>query len=345
MSTTENLLFIDANKYLDLYRTNTGKALLGPLSDLAGHIFVTQQVVNEVQRNKVRVAIEFINSKFKDLQLQMFNVPDHLTGVNPDEGKALRKQMIDIAKQIKELNKSLESFANGIVDQIVNEKDEVFQALVPIFATATLYSSEELQRARSRRELGNPPGKKTDTLGDQLSWEPVLTCMKGKKRLWIISRDEDYGSFYGDKGFLNRFLYNEVRQLDSDAEVFFFNETSKGIEHFIHVTGLKAKHRLTPEKMKEIEDEEKSLPILRSLGREEGAVAASGLFSFLTPQERLQLASDFSKKHQSEIWWKSVWPNNSTEGAVKALNDALEPSFIEKAEIALNKALKKKPTR
>jgi len=38
---TESLLFIDANKYLDLYRTKTGKFILAALSQQADHILQT----------------------------------------------------------------------------------------------------------------------------------------------------------------------------------------------------------------------------------------------------------------------------------------------------------------
>ena len=35
MLTEDALLFIDSNKYLDLYRTDKGKKLLAPLGELA----------------------------------------------------------------------------------------------------------------------------------------------------------------------------------------------------------------------------------------------------------------------------------------------------------------------
>jgi hypothetical protein len=50
MPTEDALLFIDANKYLDLYRTSTGRLILAAIRQQADYIFVTQTVVNEVQR-------------------------------------------------------------------------------------------------------------------------------------------------------------------------------------------------------------------------------------------------------------------------------------------------------
>jgi len=113
-----------------------------------------------------------------------------------------------------------------------------------------------------RREVGNPPGKHANPIGDQLTWEQILTHFKGKRRLWIISRDGDYGTVYGGKGFLNRFLYDELRGVAPDAEVYLFPDTVEGIKHFVDKTGVKAEKRLTPEEVEEIEKEEKSLPQL-----------------------------------------------------------------------------------
>ena len=73
MSAEDALLYIDANKYLDLYRTDKGKKILGPLAEQIEHIFVTQQTVTEVQRNKIFVAATFLAEKCKALHLQTFN--------------------------------------------------------------------------------------------------------------------------------------------------------------------------------------------------------------------------------------------------------------------------------
>src|SRR5262249_9344787 len=80
MPAEDALLFIDANKYLDLYRTAKGKKLLAPLGEQVDYIFVTRRVVEEVQRNKILVAAEFLTKQFRKLKLQPFSAPDHLHG-------------------------------------------------------------------------------------------------------------------------------------------------------------------------------------------------------------------------------------------------------------------------
>lgn len=167
--------------------------------------------------------------------------------------------MGEIVDEIKKVNEDVDALAMDIMEQISYSEDEVSRALTPVFTKAVPYSSEELQRARNRRELGNPPGK-TNSIGDQLTWEQILTRFEGKKRLWIISRDGDYGTFHKDKGLLNRFLFDELCKLTPAPEVFLFEDTATGIKHFIETTGVKADKRLTQEETKEIKEEEKSLP-------------------------------------------------------------------------------------
>lgn len=259
MSADDALLFIDANKYLDLYRTDKGRKLLAPLGEQAEYIFVTQQVVHEVQRNKILVAAEFLGKKSKELKLQTFNVPDHLSGTSRGQGKHILQRMSEIVQNIKKVNEEVDALALGIMEQISCSEDEVSKALAPIFAKAAAHSPAELQRARDRRELGNPPGKPANPLGDQLTWEQILTQFKGKKRLWIISRDGDYGTVYDGKGFLNHFLYEELRNVAPAPEAYLFEDTVEGIGHFVETTKVKAEKRLTPEETEEIEREEKSL--------------------------------------------------------------------------------------
>jgi hypothetical protein len=261
-------LFIDANKYLDLYRTNQGKKLLAPLGEQKRYIFITEQIVSEVQRNKVSVAADFLGDKTKGLKLQTFNVPDHLSGDIAGQGEDILQQLRDIGQRIEKANGDADTLALGIIKQISCSEDEVSRSLAPIFANAIAHSPEELQRARDRREVGNPPGKHSNALGDQLTWEQILTRFEGKRRLWVISRDDDYGTTFSGKGFLNTFLYDELCKISPEPEVYLFRDISAGIEHFVSTTGVKADNRLTPEEIEDIEQEEKSLPTINQSGED-----------------------------------------------------------------------------
>lgn len=264
MLANDSLLFIDSNKYLDLYRTDQGRMLLASLREQVDYIFITEQVVNEVQRNKISVAVDFLKKKSKELKLQNFNLPDHLLSTSIEQRNSILQKRREVNEKIKDMNAEIDALFSSIIEQISCSEDEVSKALSLIFANAIPHSSEELQRARNRKEMGNPPGKITNPLGDQLTWEQILTHFKEKKRLWIISKDGDYGTVYGNKGFLNRFLYDELCKITPNPEVYLFDSTVTGINHFVDTTGVKAEQRLTSEEAKEIEREEKALPNLNS---------------------------------------------------------------------------------
>jgi hypothetical protein len=259
MPADDSLLFIDTNKYLDLYRMDGGKQVLMPLGEQIDYIFVTQQVFSEVQRNKILATVDYLKKKCKELKLESFGLPDHLSSTNINQRKNILDEMSDITQKIKNVNTKVDAWALSVMEQISRSEDEVSKALSPIFAKAVSHSPQELQRAKDRRELGNPPGKSNNPIGDQLTWEQILSRFQGKKRLWIISKDADYGTVYGGKGFLNCFLYDELCKIASEPEVYLFENTVKGINHFVNTTGVKAEMRLTPEEAEEIEREEKSL--------------------------------------------------------------------------------------
>jgi len=136
----------------------------------------------------------------------------------------------------------------------LQSNDEVSAVLTPLFVKAVPHREEELQRAKQRKERGQPPGKKAGPIGDQLTWEQILARFVGRKRLWIITRDSDYGTIYEGRGFLNQFLYEELRK-----EAFLFDNVAKGIKHFAAITGV-ADHLPSPEKIEEITKEEDTLP-------------------------------------------------------------------------------------
>jgi hypothetical protein len=266
MTTDHALLFIDANKYLDLYRTKTGKLSLAALSQQADHIFVTQKVVDEVKRNKIKETAGFLTYHFKELaKAENYNVPDHLFGASEDQSKSILRQKNEIRQKIKQVNTELRALAMDIMTKVSQSTDEVSTALAPIFANAVCHSDEQLQKAKERKERGDPPGKPTDPVGDQVTWEQILSQFIGKTKLWIITRDSDYGSMYGGKGFCNQFLYEELLKVSLNAEVFLFENVPDGIKHFAEITGVQADKLPSPEEVEEIKNEEETLPPPRRL--------------------------------------------------------------------------------
>lgn len=262
MSVDDALLFIDANKYLDLYRTIRGKTQLAALAEQADNIFVTRQVVEEVQRNKINEAADFLKRQLTELKLpnlRGFDVPDHLFGADANDSKKIREKKDAVAKAITQINDDLQELVASILDQIHQSQDDVSKTLAPIFAKAAEHTPAELQRAIERRDRGRPPGKKSDPVGDQLSWEQLLSQFPTKTALFIISRDRDFGAFFDDKGFLNLFLYDELRELNAHASAFLFEDIPSGIKAFADATGVKADKLPSPEETNEIKREERTL--------------------------------------------------------------------------------------
>ncbi len=257
------LILIDANQYLDLYRVTKGKKLLAPLREQEEYIFVTVQIVEEVQRNKLRVAANFLSSLFEELKIRKLVVPDHLFDIAEETASKLREKLGEIGERIKAVNTDLTSAAVDTLRRISCSEDEVSKALAGLFNKAVPHTPEEIQRARERKEIGNPPGKKADPLGDQLTWEQLLSHFKGKSRLWIISSDSDYCIKHSGKMFLNPHLYQDLVQLNQkDPEVICFDSIDEGIRDFARTTGVKAERLPTPEESKEIKEELDSLPPL-----------------------------------------------------------------------------------
>ena len=254
---TDALLFIDANQYLQLYGLVAGKKLLDFLEEQRAHIFVTTQVVDEVIRNKLSCALIFMLDKFKELELSSGVVPDHLFSISDEKMKEFRNILGEAAKVKTELNR----LAADSLTQISRSEDEVSRRLEGLFDKAISPSTEELRRARDRKERGNPPGKPGDPLGDQITWEQLLGCCKGGHRLWIITKDKDYQTEHKQTVLLNPLLYRDITIACGTApEVHCFSDLLKGLKHFGKNAGVKAEKLPTEQESTEIKQEIDALP-------------------------------------------------------------------------------------
>jgi hypothetical protein len=259
----DGVLFIDANQYLDLYRTGTGKKLLAPLKEQEDHIFVTARVADEVERRKVEVAVAFLDAEFKKLELRNFSVPNHLFGTT---GVGMQARLGEIRRAVQAASEELMNLAHDLLGQISRSEDEVSKALAGIFAKATMHTPDELLRAKERKEMGNAPGKKADPLGDQVSWEQILSECKNKSRLWLVTRDGDFATPYGGKSFLNAALYQDLARLrpgQKVAEVFCYDNIPDAIRHFATTLDVPADDLPTEAETQEIKKEQEALPPLR----------------------------------------------------------------------------------
>jgi hypothetical protein len=254
-------LFIDANQYLKLYGVVEGKRLLDSLEEQKAYIFVSAQIVDEVLRNKLGCAQIFFSDKRKEIETINATVPDHLLGISDQQTTEFR-QIIDQAKQAR---KKLDKLVANALFQISLSEDDVSKRLGALFDKAVPPSVDEMQRARERKEKGNPPGKPKGPLGDEITWEQLLTNCKESKtmRLWIITSDQDYCIKYGKHFLLNPLLRrNLVDACGAEPEIHCFDNLTDGITDFGKNAGVTAKNLPTESEAADIKKEMEALPPL-----------------------------------------------------------------------------------
>lgn len=168
--------------------------------------------------------------------------------------------------EFRRLNDSLKQQWNdihrGIVEAISADRDLPTQMLSPLMKMARPPNKTQIAAAQDRRERGNPPGKKTDSLGDQLSWQQFLDAVKGNDTAWIITRDSDYAEKVGKKLFLNTFLMSELASCGiRNAHVFDgLAEALKALK----AAGLGAAPKLEEGKLDQLAKEEAQAQLPRS---------------------------------------------------------------------------------
>jgi hypothetical protein len=237
---TTGFIFIDANQYLTLYKVIKGKRLLDALIEQQDHIFVTAQVADEVQRRKLDIAAQFLEERFKLLKLDQLNIPDHLFDASSQTVKKLQEAVQPIAKQSGPIEKLFKAAIAENLESISRSTDEVSVGLDKLFKKAVKHSDEELQRARFRKERGNPPGKQRDVLGDQINWEQILTKFKDTQKVWLISQDSDFFMKHEGRCILNPLLHRDLAAISTNPQCFCFHHIEEGIRDFARQTGAAA---------------------------------------------------------------------------------------------------------
>jgi hypothetical protein len=181
-------------------------------------------------------------------------VPDHLLGISGERINELRQN-------IKKSADELTTLADDVLFKISRSEDDVSQRLRGLFDKANPPLPDQMERARDRKERGNPPGKQDDTLGDQITWEQLLTYCKGMKQLWIITDDRDYGIKHGKKMLLNSLLRGDLMNACGvELEIHYYNNWSEGITDFRKNVGVTTDKLPTPAQIEEIKKEEETLP-------------------------------------------------------------------------------------
>jgi hypothetical protein len=197
-------IFADANIILGFWSLTEGRVpsdLLLPLVGFREHVLITQQVADEVKRRKLGV---FLRNSGAFSVSPPPEFPDHL--VRNREVSELNNTIKSLKKGARSAREEWENIRARIAKEISNNSDLTTEMLGPLISSAVRPTEEQLKAARERRERGNPPGKRTHPLGDQISWQQFLDAAKGEPSVWIITRDSDFTENVDKQLLLNPFL-------------------------------------------------------------------------------------------------------------------------------------------
>jgi len=229
------VLFIDTNAYLEFYRSSKGniKKLLPSIEEIKDEIFVSDQIVFEVKRNRVNIISNSLRDFLDKCKLNGINLPEHMENGLEEDITEWNKSFSKITKQVNTERDSLSKLVINTIGNVQKGKDAVSQILGKVFVNSVTPIAAEIERARFRKEIGNPPGKQNDPLGDQISWEQLLSKYDGNSPLWIISSDNDFSTLIDKKRFLNAFLYDELCEATGkEVSVHVFESIAEGIKHY-----------------------------------------------------------------------------------------------------------------
>lgn len=246
------LIFFDANVYLSAYREGYKDYLtfLNEAEEIIPYILITKQIVREVNRNRLSTYLQY----FRGLQ----NKPSVLPGAlvhyqktrdeidkSESKYKCLKAKITDAEK---ELNEFIDEIHKENIATISKGNDYVWLSLQPFFCNAVTETRDQLLRARKRKEIGDPPGKTKDSLGDQINWEQLLDKARhGGGPIMIVTNDHDYYHNIGGILHLEPSLYDELRDVSDDREVLVFEKAPDCIKHIKEKQLLKDKKLPTEE--------------------------------------------------------------------------------------------------
>jgi hypothetical protein len=218
---------IDAQIFLDFYRLKEVNPLLQSLIQITDYILVTRQVVNEVYRNKAQVAYEVLRNdinKFPSkIQMPGASIAQAQV-IEPNFGNQIseiRDRANKTNLEIDQIKKDLAEIYSQTLEEVSRGKDNVSLNLEKIFTNPLEHTETQFEKAKRRKDLGNPPGKSGDPIGDELNWEQILDYSQNEKHsICIVSRDGDfYSKSINPQVFGNPFLLREITTVRQNGVV------------------------------------------------------------------------------------------------------------------------------
>ncbi|MBN8686390.1 MAG: DUF4935 domain-containing protein [Chitinophagales bacterium] len=217
-----NYIYIDANVYLKFYLGDKLFKVLETLVDNLDSVIVTRQIADEVLRNSVSVNAANLKNALNSLQWHKPSLP------YKNASAQTVQQITTVYNQFKALKLQIESDLEQQLLLISKQGDEITTKLNEIFSVALQPTADEIENAKLVKTFGNPPGKKSDPIGDELSWLQLLNKLQQNDRVVIVTNDRDYASVFNNKSVLNAKLHSDIS--DRQVEYFVYSEILDGIK-------------------------------------------------------------------------------------------------------------------
>jgi hypothetical protein len=231
--------FIDSNIFLDFYRTGNeaSLSLLEKRKVVKDRILSTYQVEMEFLKNRQRTLLAAIQGFSTE-------VPSSVPSVLSDEKvqsalKGLRK---DLNKKKIQLEKRVAAILENprANDRVYGVLAEIFTSKAGHVLTRDMKERQQIKRrAWHRFILGYPPRKSSDTsIGDALNWEWLVHCSNNLRgRIYIVTRDGDYGCELNGKYYLNDQLKAEFRDRVGNKSIIYTKRLSEALKALeVHVS-------------------------------------------------------------------------------------------------------------
>ncbi|HDP0023980.1 TPA: DUF4935 domain-containing protein, partial [Legionella pneumophila] len=112
-----------------------------------------------------------------------------------DDFEELKEEEKKLKEAAKNFNLKYDKLMKKLRDKYLNNQLYTDDILNEIFRSSTHIeiSTEIIEKAKSRLDLNNPPGK-INQLGDRIHWESLLSGVEDGHKLIIISTDGDFFS-------------------------------------------------------------------------------------------------------------------------------------------------------
>lgn len=229
MSKKSLYIFIDSNIFLNFYDFHREDLeRLAQLVELVEKeeikLFTTKQNKQEVGRNREARLAEAYN-KFRESKI-FVDMPVICQSYS---------EYAEVKRAQKVLADKKSALSKNLWKDIISHSLEADKIIKKLFdAAIDINSDEVLNEARTRYALGNPPGKKDGSYGDEINWEALLKFIPTDNHFVLISDDKDYKSPLSENE-LRVFLTKEWEEKKSSKILFYRSLTSFFKEHKINI--------------------------------------------------------------------------------------------------------------